>query len=116
MYKKLHCFFKRFAGTLSRTIKSLKSKTSDIKLPFRNLTVPEPQETIPEAAQEIETMTETPKVVVESVSRDNSAASNEEPTRISIANGQQPAQSAAADQNQSSSNTFVLTPDYIQQS
>ena len=56
---------------------------------------------------------EKPKVVVQQVGR--SAETEEEPQRANMANGQQPPQTPK-DQNQSASNKFIITPDYIQQS
>lgn len=56
---------------------------------------------------------EKPKVVVQQVGR--SAETEEEPQRANMANGQQP-QQPTRDQNQSASNKFIITPDYIQQS
>ncbi|XP_033215194.1 nucleosome-remodeling factor subunit NURF301 isoform X2 [Belonocnema kinseyi] len=55
---------------------------------------------------------EKPKVVVQQVGRN--AETEEEPHRTNMANGQQPPQNPR-DQNQSGSNKFIITPDYIQQ-
>ncbi|XP_024944598.1 nucleosome-remodeling factor subunit NURF301 isoform X2 [Cephus cinctus] len=68
--------------------------------------------TIPSQSQAATASTpEKPKVVVQQVGRPGSTADAADTPRTSMANGQQPSQDA----NQSSSNKFILTPDYIQQ-
>ncbi|XP_011164539.2 nucleosome-remodeling factor subunit NURF301 isoform X2 [Solenopsis invicta] len=72
-------------------------------------------ETIPETPQVTTPVKsiEKPKVVVQQVGRVGNAT-EEDVQKTNIANGQQPSQSAK-EGNDSSSNKFILTPDYIQQ-
>ncbi|XP_036150042.1 nucleosome-remodeling factor subunit NURF301 isoform X2 [Monomorium pharaonis] len=79
----------------------------------------EPQsitETIPETPQPTTPVksSEKPKVVVQQVGRVANAA-EEDVQKMNIANGQQPTSQSTKEGNDSSSNKFVLTPDYIQQ-
>ncbi|XP_014482955.1 PREDICTED: nucleosome-remodeling factor subunit NURF301 isoform X2 [Dinoponera quadriceps] len=70
-------------------------------------------ETIPELSQVVATKSaDKPKVVVQQVGRVTNAT-EDETQKASIANGQQP--SSQKDGNDSSTNKFILTPDYIQQ-
>ncbi|KAK2580560.1 hypothetical protein KPH14_007689 [Odynerus spinipes] len=74
----------------------------------------EPQtgiESIPELPQAAVPSSEKPKVVVQQVGRANNVVA-EEPQKANVVNGQQPSQSLKDD---SSTNKFILTPDYIQQ-
>lgn len=76
----------------------------------------EPQtgiESIPELPQaSVPSSPEKPKVVVQQVGRANNIVT-EESQKVNVVNGQQPSQSVKDD---SSTNKFILTPDYIQQS
>lgn len=72
-------------------------------------------ETIPEIPQAATPKSvEKPKVVVQQVGR-VANATEDDTQKANIANGQQPSQSVK-EGSDSSSNKFILTPDYIQQS
>ncbi|XP_032667402.1 nucleosome-remodeling factor subunit NURF301 isoform X2 [Odontomachus brunneus] len=72
-------------------------------------------ETIPELSQAVTTKSaDKPKVVVQQVGRVMNAT-EDETQKASIANGQQPSSQSQKDGNDSSTNKFILTPDYIQQ-
>lgn len=72
-------------------------------------------ETIPQLSQTmVSKSADKPKVVVQQIGR-ASNSSQDEMQKANIVNGQQPSQSLK-EGNDSSSNKFILTPDYIQQS
>ena len=79
----------------------------------------EPQnaiETIPETPQTTTPKsTEKPKVVVQQVGR-VANVTEDDTQKANIANGQQPSSQSVKEGSDSSSNKFILTPDYIQQS
>ncbi|XP_018057443.1 PREDICTED: nucleosome-remodeling factor subunit NURF301 isoform X2 [Atta colombica] len=66
-----------------------------------------PQATTPKS-------TEKPKVVVQQVGR-VANVTDDDTQKANIANGQQPSSQSMKEGNDSSSNKFILTPDYIQQ-
>ncbi|XP_072747484.1 LOW QUALITY PROTEIN: nucleosome-remodeling factor subunit NURF301 [Anoplolepis gracilipes] len=78
----------------------------------------EPQgatETIPEFPQAVTPKsTDKPKVVVQQVGR-VANATEDDAQKGNIANGQQPSSQSLKEGSDSSSNKFILTPDYIQQ-
>lgn len=79
----------------------------------------EPQgatETIPELPQAVTPKSaDKPKVVVQQVGRVTNTT-EDDTQKTNIANGQQPSSQSLKDGNDSSTNKFILTPDYIQQS
>lgn len=74
-------------------------------------------ETIPELSPVVTTKSaaDKPKVVVQQVGRVMNAT-EDETQKANIANGQQPSSQSQKEGNDSSTNKFILTPDYIQQS
>lgn len=73
-------------------------------------------ETIPEIPQAATPKsTDKPKVVVQQVGR-VANATEDDTQKANIANGQQPSSQSVKEGSDSSSNKFILTPDYIQQS
>lgn len=79
----------------------------------------EPQgatETIPEFPQAVTPKsTDKPKVVVQQVGR-VANTTEDDAQKANVANGQQPSSQSLKEGSDSSSNKFILTPDYIQQS
>ncbi|XP_011691661.1 PREDICTED: nucleosome-remodeling factor subunit NURF301 isoform X2 [Wasmannia auropunctata] len=72
-------------------------------------------ETIPKTPQAATPKsTEKPKVVVQQVGRMTNAT-EDDTQKTNIANGQQPSSQSVKEGSDSSSNKFILTPDYIQQ-
>ncbi|XP_025163350.1 nucleosome-remodeling factor subunit NURF301 isoform X1 [Harpegnathos saltator] len=100
--------------TNTATTSSPKQQQSIVSTP----TVTESQgstETIPELPQAITTKsTDKPKVVVQQVGRVINTT-EDDTQKTNIANGQQPTSQSQKDGNDSSTNKFILTPDYIQQ-
>jgi len=81
-----------------------------------HLLEPQGTESIPELPQTVTPKSiEKPKVVVQHVGR-VANATEDDSQKANIANGQQPSSQPTQEENDSSPNKFILTPDYIQQS